>query len=368
MDGTFFIYKLASRYGKDVNMIVRQFKRNTLEKLVAAGIIPIIVFDGSKPVPEKFKTNQKRTKRKLDCEEKLVKVKVMFNEAMKLKHDQASGGDSEPSIIPIDPSNVPITPIVDVAASGVAAIPGSTTPSPEEVKIILASAGYSADDSEETEGKGMKPSKWIKELVEKGDYIKKINSVEKQTSKVDGATIDEVMTKLTADGYICIRSESEGDFVMAHLSRQGHVKYVFADDGDLFVFGVANVVRNLSEHLYDKSKPLHVYNLETMLRQLKFKQEQLVETCILAKCDYVPNCIKGIGCVKAYKGILKYKIIEEFLDNNPKLEYEDSFLEEVELARKLFKNPRSGDYLLNLAEKHHEIFRTPNIREIITSF
>jgi 5'-3' exonuclease len=321
LDGNSFLYKLMSFHGKDVLKITKGFLK-TLERLKAVGLIPIIVFDGPMSVPEKMKTGDIRKKRKLESEKKLVIVKNKYTQAMKYKSE------------------------------------------------VLTSALALTSDEKIEQKKPFEEGdqKWLTKIIEGEKYVKSMHSLEQQTRSIDQATTNEVKAKLEALNYLCIQSESEGDFVMAHLSRNNQVNYVFADDGDLFVFGATRVVRGLTSHLFDSSKPLSIYKLDSILKQLKLTMNEFVDVCIISKTDYTPTGIKGIGCAKAYKGIQKFGSMENFLKKTPKLQYEESFPDEAKRARELFRNPRSEDYIFSLVDGAHDLWSVPFLRKLIASY
>lgn len=323
LDANLFLYKLMAFHGKEVTKLTRGLGK-TLEKLKAVGLVPVLVFDGPMHVPEKKKTGEIRKKRKLESVERIEIVKEKMNLALKLKEDQQ------------DPLSVT---------------------SPDDTTNKDADKPYDKSDE-----------KWLTKIIKEDTYIKSIHSLEQQSRTIDQATSVEIQAKLEEQGYMCIRSESEGDFVMAHLARANLVNYVFSDDGDLFVFGTPILVRNLTAHLFDSSKPLNVYKLPDILKQLKLTMDQFIDVCILSKTDYTPHGILNHGACKAYKAILKFKTIENFLKKNPKLKYEETFPEEAKLASALFHNPRSEDFLMSFVPKSHEIVDTVHVCKLIAAY
>jgi 5'-3' exonuclease len=395
VDANFFCCALSITHNKNVEKVLSAFKRNNLERLRAEGLNPIVVFDGGKLL-EKATTLEDRKKRKMDDEEKKINLENMKSEASKIINEKkvaasavvvsssSSSSSSSPSGTTDDDENqsiIPVDPFVNVgvvsldATSTSNSTTGDITLSQEDIKKILVAGKY---DPEIINNSKDRKSKWVKELMEKQNYDTKINTVEKSSKTLDSGMVDEIYARLVQDGYTCIRSESEADFVIANLCRDGQIDYAFSEDSDFFAFGVKNIVRNFSAHAYDKSKPLRVYNLEALLKKIKFDKkdsdketmDKFIEVCILCKCDYVPNGIKGIGIGKAYSGIKKFKTVEKFFKDLKKtskkpLIHDENFLEQVKLARNLFHHPRNPDYLLNFGENLHEIFKAGEIRKII---
>jgi hypothetical protein len=154
--------------------------------------------------------------------------------------------------------------------------------------------------------------------------------------------VDKIMRLVQQDKITCIRSRSEGDFVLAHLSRGNHIDFVFGDDGDFLAFGVKRVIRNLNLHRSSGRAMLQSYSLEVILRTLKFTMPQFVDMCMLMHSDYTPVAIKNIGPVKSYNGILKHKTLERYahsLRSKARHTYPDDFFETVRRARAIFTNP-----------------------------
>ncbi len=401
VDAQMQLYNYVGSCGKNAKLLADRLS-SPFKILRDKGLIPIFVFDGPMSVPEKVRTGAKRNKRKSKVQETIEQVKVMFDASAKRGLlPLPADADSSPAPVPkprrvtcfIDPRAKPEAKAAPIQVQVTVAVP---VPSPLEVSAdakkklsiddelamglpikispsklqgdgtsvspvlpiaTLVSQFVPVDELCDSKGK-LKFSKGITEKLCRGGFGEAINTLEGQTHKVDQKTTDDVRNVLQDQGWLCIRSDSEADFVLAHLARNGQVNYIFADDGDMFAFGVTKVVRNLSKHLF-KGEPLHLYDLDTMVNKLKKgkfqSHKQFVETCILAKCDYTPTGVKGIGIIKAYQKIVKYGRIEAYLDAEEP-ECEDGYRRDVKRARKLFRNPRSTDYELVIAERTHELF------------
>lgn len=308
VDALAFLYGLVAYHGKDLPRISSSFLK-TLKFLKKHGQTPIVVFDGPMPVPEKEETNINR--RAIRNEK--VETKNILNKKLKLN-----------------------------------------------LESLAAGTGPLAPDEND--------SKYVAKVVAEGNYLSEIRKLENTSVKVDETIIKYVMNELQSNGIMCIQSESESDFVLAHLYRSGEVQYVMGDDGDMLVFGVGKLVRNLSKHIYEPEKEtLKVYDLDRILKDLKLTQNQLIILAIFAKCDYTKVAVPGIGAAKAYKALLQQKTLKKMLKFY-KGKYHKSFPDKAYAARNLFRNPRSTDWRLNLVEKEHEIFRTKSIRMLITSY
>jgi flap endonuclease-1 len=82
------------------------------------------------------------------------------------------------------------------------------------------------------------------------------------------------------------------------------------------------------------------FHLEQALQEMNMTMDQFIDLGILLGCDYVDR-IPGIGPVKAYEMIKKWKTIEEILKRLDKKKYKvpEEFTQNFAAARELFKNP-----------------------------
>ncbi|SBS82813.1 endonuclease, putative [Plasmodium ovale] len=113
---------------------------------------------------------------------------------------------------------------------------------------------------------------------------------------------------------------------------------VVSDDTDALAFGAPNLIRFITN-----KKKRHIINKDELLSELNINYEQFIDFCILSGCDYSAK-IPGIGPVKAYEIIKKYKKIETFLESSAFNKYKNS---------KLFNQKLDGismslnDYIVN---------------------
>ncbi|SCN61790.1 endonuclease, putative [Plasmodium chabaudi chabaudi] len=85
---------------------------------------------------------------------------------------------------------------------------------------------------------------------------------------------------------------------------------VVSDDTDALAFGAPNLIRFITN-----KKKRHIINKDEILSELDINYEQFIDFCILSGCDYSAK-IPGIGPIKAYEIIKKYKTIESFLESS----------------------------------------------------
>ncbi|VWU51946.1 endonuclease, putative [Hepatocystis sp. ex Piliocolobus tephrosceles] len=95
---------------------------------------------------------------------------------------------------------------------------------------------------------------------------------------------------------------------------------VVSDDIDALAFGAPNLIRFISN-----KKKRHIINKNDLLNELNINYQQFIDFCILSGCDYSAK-IPGIGPVKAYEIIKKYKTIETFLESTSFNKYKKSKL------------------------------------------
>lgn len=315
LDGSSFYHKTKNNCMGDAKQIATSLWR-TCQKLIQYKLIPILVFDGKEvPVPEKAIISQRREKRKMDVCNKIALIK-------KKTKLLANVNDED----------------------------------------VLKAKLVSKNDLE-----------WLQKIVKEESYLKVLKKLEKydQTKVEDEKKIiKQVISNLESKGIFCILAEAEADFIIAHMYKSGYIKYAFADDGDLFAFGVGKLVRNLKEHLFDSSKLLQVYDLKVMLECLKISHTQFIEMCILAKCDYCPIGLNSIGCVRAYRGIVKFNTLKQFIKKgqikNSQEEIEQ-FYQCAKRAKKLFCKPRSEDYFLKMVTSN-EVCQCSSLRRIIYDY
>lgn len=160
-------------------------------------------------------------------------------------------------------------------------------------------------------------------------YFKRSFSVTKEQTK-------EVKEILKLFGIPVIEAPSEADPLCALITKDGNAYGVGSEDMDLLAFGSSKLIRNLS----GRKKVIEI-DLESILSELEFNQEELIDLCILLGCDY-SSTIPKIGPKRAFEIIKNYRSIDNFLENEKKVKSgyykipEDfNYIE----ARDFFKNP-----------------------------
>jgi flap endonuclease-1 len=165
---------------------------------------------------------------------------------------------------------------------------------------------------------------------------------------------------LKAMGIPVIEAPEESDSQCASLTINNNVYGVGSEDMDHLTFGSKKLLRNISS---SKKNEIIEYDLDKILEELKYTEEQFIDLCILLGCDYVEH-IDGIGVKKAKEIIDEFKSIEKFLEKsldiiNEKYIISSNYLDKVKSARSYFLTAPSID-LLNSQLK----LNLPNERKI----
>ncbi|CAD8124281.1 unnamed protein product [Paramecium sonneborni] len=212
-----------------------------------------------------------------------------------------------------------------------------------EITPILVFDGRSLRAKQKTEQmrKQIKQQNLIKgkELLQNGNteeakkYFQRCLKIRKKMMYTTFDVLRELDVKFIIAPY-------EADAQLAHLSLSGQCDFVITEDSDLICYQCPLIVFKLQSNgaCYElelsklkESRPnrAHIKN-EDVRQFLAFKSEQMIDTCIMSGCDYVPS-IRGMGIRKAINFISKYenitnaiakiKKIKQFTDKIPQ-EYE----------------------------------------------
>ena len=129
-------------------------------------------------------------------------------------------------------------------------------------------------------------------------------------------------------GIPVIDAASEAESQCAELVKKKVVWGMASEDMDSLTFGTPFLIRHLtkSQSGSKANQGILEVNLQEMLEDMKLTQDevviytlvytQFIDMCILCGCDYCDS-IRGIGQVKAYQFIQKYKTIEKVIENLP---------------------------------------------------
>lgn len=137
-------------------------------------------------------------------------------------------------------------------------------------------------------------------------------------------------------GLKYIYAPCEAESLLALLCKNNYINGCISEDMDVLPNGCSIFLRNFNA---DKNY-IDEYCLQGILDNLNITNEQFIDLCILCGCDYTSK-INGMGPITAYKLILKFSNIENFIKNNDKFIIPENF--NYIKARKLFNNPISNE-------------------------
>jgi flap endonuclease-1 len=159
----------------------------------------------------------------------------------------------------------------------------------------------------------------------------------KKTTVITWKQMEQCKEILKAMGIPVIEAPEESDSQCASLTINNNVYGVGSEDMDHLTFGSKKLLRNISS---SKKNEIIEYDLDKILEELKYTEEQFIDLCILLGCDYVEH-IDGIGVKKAKEIIDEFKSIENFLEKsldviNEKYIISKDYLMKVKTARNYF--------------------------------
>lgn len=173
--------------------------------------------------------------------------------------------------------------------------------------------------------------KEYEEAFEKNDKAA-MEKYDKRKTKVTKKHVDDCKKLLTLMGIPFLVAPSEAEAYCAYLCKRKLVYGVTTEDMDALTFGAPVLLRNLNAS-EAKKLPINEFNLENILTELNMNMDEFIDMCILLGCDYCEG-VKGIGPMKGYNLIKKYKNIDEIMKNEPKIVFPDNW--NYEDARKIF--------------------------------
>lgn len=149
-------------------------------------------------------------------------------------------------------------------------------------------------------------------------------------SDITQSEIDECKILIDIFGYQIIDSVEEADTELSNLSKRGLIEAIITDDMDILVFGGKIILKNFT--VSDKKK-IQQIDLDTVLNTLDISLSQFVDISVMLGCDYCFGA-KGVGPIKGYELIKKYKSLQYLMDNKI-----IANIDNVDKALKYFKHP-----------------------------
>lgn len=158
-------------------------------------------------------------------------------------------------------------------------------------------------------------------------YCRTINIYEQDIANIRNAL-------LSYPGVMVLNAKYEAEQLCSSLYIEDKVQSVYSTDTDNLVYGCGLLLTNM-----DDQGCFIGYSLHNILSGLGLTLEQFRDLCILMGCDYNTN-IRGIGPIKSYELICKYKSI----DRLPK-SYDRSCLN-YQRCRSIFEYKPSVDLII----------------------
>ena len=150
-----------------------------------------------------------------------------------------------------------------------------------------------------------KNSKLIQDISEKQAELDKYV---KRDIKIQSTMYTDLKTLFEYIGVPCLQAKGEADALCVRLYKEGHVVGVLSEDMDILPFG-AKLIRGIKDK---RSMIITEYDLEKIIKDLGFTQDQMIDLCILCGCDYACK-IEGVGAKTGLNLIKKYNNIETIL-------------------------------------------------------
>jgi 5'-3' exonuclease len=160
----------------------------------------------------------------------------------------------------------------------------------------------------------------------------KLRSLKKQTYSVGLCDFELVKEMLDILSVPYFTAPSEAETMCADLNKRGLVDAAMSEDTDVMAYGAPVF---LSKYSAGTCVQL---NYDILLESLGLTYNEFLDLCILCGTDYNKN-VYGIGANKAYEYILKYKSIENIIEN---VENDFSILKHS-TSRRLFKEYEKYD-------------------------
>jgi flap endonuclease-1 len=177
-----------------------------------------------------------------------------------------------------------------------------------------------------------------------------------QSFKITSEIIDDTKKMLFLLGVPYIEAPEEADSQCVSLLENNLIYAVATEDMDLLTFKCDRLLKNFFS--YDEE--IIEISYTKMLEELKISDNQFLDLCILLGCDYLPR-LPGLGQVKSFDYIKKYKSIKNILELKTIKEPENYNYEEVEEYFKTASSkcivPNKDDLTIKFRENENEEIR-----------
>jgi flap endonuclease-1 len=131
-----------------------------------------------------------------------------------------------------------------------------------------------------------------------------------QSTRITSEIINDTKEMLKTLGIPYVEAPEEADSQCVCLLEKNLIYAVATEDMDLLTFKCERLLKNFFSN---KEDGIIEINYSKMLEELKIDDNQFLDLCILFGCDYLPT-LSGLGPVKSYDYIKKYKSIEKIIE------------------------------------------------------
>ena len=180
-----------------------------------------------------------------------------------------------------------------------------------------------------------KKAQECKEKMELTDNIQEKQNLEKGTVRIKKEYIDDLKQLFNHMGVSYFHPDGEAEAYASELCRIGYVHAVITEDMDTLAYGCPLLIRNCIDKSLRRPEIITTFNFQKMIEDFKMTHEEFIDMCILCGCDYCPT-IPKVGSVRAFKNILDYKTIENYIESGKSPEISEEFKLKYPVARKLF--------------------------------
>jgi len=148
----------------------------------------------------------------------------------------------------------------------------------------------------------------------KSDIMQELRKAQMNNYYIDSKNKQKLFDTLTSLGLICIQALGESDFVCSSLLHNGYVSSVYSRDSDMLAAGCALVFNKLD---FARGEVTFVgKRLDYILDLLQLDYYEFLDFCILSGTDFNNN-LKGVGPVRSYDIIKKFRSINKYAKKNP---------------------------------------------------
>lgn len=182
------------------------------------------------------------------------------------------------------------------------------------------------------------------------DIIK--DKLKKKSIKITNIEVEPLIKLFDLLNVPFIFSYCEGEYLAVLLNKLGIIDMFLTDDTDPIPAGIKKIIKfsNNSVHYLDR---------DLLLNNLKINQNQLIDMCILMGNDY-NNFYHKIDSNIIYENIIKYKSIENIIENVDELYEENEEVEEIICE----KHVKIKSFIKELKQSPENIDNIENTRNI----